>query len=179
MHFKQFIQKNNLVDIWRKMYPKKMQFTWRQLSLNLYSRLDYWLISRHLCHLVTSTDIRPALKCDHNAISIKLKLSDEKRGKGFWKINNNLLCDDLYKENIVNIIKKVQVEQAHIKVQQRWELCKIRIKEFSISYAKEIHLKKKRNTILISKTSFVHCQKIWIIILVKKFNKKLTKLKTN
>ena len=69
--FRKFIQKSKLVDVWRKMYPTKKQFTWRQNSLGVYSRLDYWLISTSLYSLVYSTDIRPALKCDHNAVSLK------------------------------------------------------------------------------------------------------------
>ena len=62
------------------MYPHKKQFTWRQASLGIYSRLDYWLISSSLYDLVCSTDIRPALKCDHNAVSLKLKVSSQARG---------------------------------------------------------------------------------------------------
>ena len=92
-YFKKFKKDHNLVDIWRHLYPDKRQFTWRQVSLSLFSRLDYWLISKKVCHLVQSSDIRPALKCDHNAISLKLKFKIVKRGKGFWKINSNILVE--------------------------------------------------------------------------------------
>lgn len=40
--------KLKLIDVWRKMNPQGKQFTWRQLSLGIYSRLDYWLISSSL-----------------------------------------------------------------------------------------------------------------------------------
>ena len=34
-----------LCDIWRKLHPNVFQFTWRQLSLGVSSRIDFWLVS--------------------------------------------------------------------------------------------------------------------------------------
>ena len=144
--FKKMIKKNNLVDIWRRFYPDKKQFTWRQMSLNLYSRLDYWLISSSICHLIQSTDIRPAMKCDHNAISLKLKVNDEKRGRGYWKINNDLLSDTIYVTKVNEVINAciLETEFNDLNAQQKWEMCKIKIKEVSMNYAKDINSKKKK-----------------------------------
>ena len=142
-YFKHFQQNNSLIDIWRQFYPSKRQFTWRQMSLGIYSRLDYWLISRHVTNMVYSTDIRPALKCDHNAISLKLKVRKQKRGKGYWKINNSLLNDVKYVSNVKNVIQSVRKEYSYLDVQLRWEICKIKIKEFSIKYAKICKSRKK------------------------------------
>ena len=137
LSFRKFIQKNKLVDVWRKMYPTKKQFTWRQNSLGIYSRLDYWLISSTLCPVVISADIRPALKCDHNAISLKLKIRSSVRGKGYWKMNNALLLDDSFKQYIKNLIQQVKLEYVHENPQVIWEICKIKIREFAIKYSKE------------------------------------------
>ena len=136
-YFKRFIQKNNLVDIWRKMYPMKKQFTWRQKFLGVYSRLDYWLVSAVLYSEIYSADIRPALKCDHNAISMKLKISSGRKGKGYWKLNNALLSDQYYINCIKNIIQKVKLELSKENPQIKWEVCKIKIKEFSLKYSKQ------------------------------------------
>ena len=135
--FRKFIKKNKLVDVWRKINPTKKQFTWRQNSLGIYSRLDYWLISSILCPTVYSTDIRPALKCDHNAISLKLKISSSARGKGYWKINNALLLDETFKNSIRNLIQKVKLEYVHENPQVIWEICKIKIREFATKYSKD------------------------------------------
>ena len=135
--FKKIIQTNKLIDVWRKMYPYKKQFTWRQVSLGIYSRLDYWLISSSLYKSVCSADIRPALKCDHNAVSLKLKVSSLTRGKGFWKMNNSLLTDDTFKLNIKNCIKKVKLEYSKENPQLRWEICKIKVRELTIKYSKQ------------------------------------------
>ena len=142
-NFTKFQKKFNLIDVWRKTYPERRQFTWRQVSLNIYSRLDYWLISKSHFSYICSLDIKPALKCDHNAISMKVKVTTKKRGKGYWKFNNSMLKDDVYKQMIKNIIKKVNIEYNNFNKQLKWEMCKIKIREFSMKYAHDV--KEKRN----------------------------------
>ena len=135
--FLTFIKKYNLIDIWRLIHQTKKQFTWRQMSLGLFSRLDYWLISPSLQYAVQNTDIRPAIRCDHNAISLKFKTSDNARGRGFWKLNNSLLYDKLFQECIIRIVNKVRLEYAQLCPQLKWEMCKIKIREFSLKYSKQ------------------------------------------
>ena len=43
------------------------------------SRLDYWLLQKDLTDFVQSVDIRPAIKGDHNAISLKLSFIKTKK----------------------------------------------------------------------------------------------------
>ena len=104
--------KLKLIDVWRKMNPQGKQFTWRQLSLGIYSRLDYWLISSSLYCYVQTTDIRPAIKCDHCAVSLRLKTDSVERGKGLWKFNNSLLCEIDFKNKIKNIIQALKVKTS-------------------------------------------------------------------
>ena len=151
VHFKKFITNNNLVDIWRKHNPEKRQFTWRQVSLGIYSRLDYWLVVANFTQGVLSTDIRPALKCDHNAISLKIKVYEEKRGRGLWKFNSSLLSDTRYKECIKDIIPKVRLESANFDIQMQWELCKIKIREYSVKYATEMNRNNRLQIINLEK----------------------------
>ena len=49
-------------------------------------------------------------KCDHNAISLKIKISQEKRGKGFWKLF--LLDDNMYVQNVKDLIRKIKIETS-------------------------------------------------------------------
>ena len=86
---------------------------------------------------VVRTDIRPALKCDHNAVPLKLKVSSQARGKGYWKMNNALLNDETLKYYIQNLIKKVKLEYSNEKPQLRWEICKIKVRELAIKYSKQ------------------------------------------
>ena len=110
----------------------------------MFSRLDYWLISRDAICLVYSTDIRPALKYDHNAISLKLKVSENKRGKGYWKLNNSLLNDITYLNEIKEVIRSVNYEFSYLDQQMKWEMCKIRIKDFSMKYVKQVYMNKRK-----------------------------------
>ena len=125
-YFNYFRVKNNLSDVWRCFFPDKKQFTWRQLSLKIYPRLDYWFVSKdHKC-FISSTDIRSALKCDHNAISLKIKISNEIRGKGNWKLNTSLINDELYIQNVRQLIQKTKIENCYLSKQLQLEVCKYR-----------------------------------------------------
>ena len=86
----------DLVDIWRVKNPQTKSYTWSQKSPTILCRLDYWLISNNLCDFVNSTDIIPAIKTDHAAISLVLGEIGEVKGPGMWKMNASLLDDEEY-----------------------------------------------------------------------------------
>ena len=96
----------NLFDIWRKLNPETIRFTWRNKSLKIQCRLDFFLISNDLGDPATSCKILNAPETDHPAISLHLKSDELKqdKGPGFWKFNNSLLEDSRYvnklRENI-------------------------------------------------------------------------------
>ena len=79
----------------------------------------------------------------HNAISLKVKVHGEKRGRGVWKFNSSLLQDQVFQENVKDVIRKVKLENAKLDIQMQWELCKIKIREYSIKYAIDKHKKDK------------------------------------
>lgn len=146
--------KLNLIDIWRKNWPDKRQFTWRQVSLGIASRLDYWLVNRELKTLIQSTDIRPSIKSDHNAISLKLKTGSNENGPGYWKFNASLCNDSKYKDCIRNVIKRsleYSKKQGYSK-QITWENCKADIKQNTIQFCKK-KLKKSELVQLQKKVS--------------------------
>ena len=64
-----FEGKLDLVDIWRSKNPDVKSFTWSQKSPQVFCRLDYWLISNNLRDFVELTEIIPAVRTDHDAIS--------------------------------------------------------------------------------------------------------------
>ncbi|RMX38950.1 hypothetical protein pdam_00016410 [Pocillopora damicornis] len=59
--------KLDLVDIWTIKNPRTKSYTWSQRLPQIFSRLDYWLVSTNLQDFVISTDITPAIKTDHAA----------------------------------------------------------------------------------------------------------------
>ena len=129
VNLKCLVKQFDLCDIWRKINPAKKQFTWRNLLLNVASRLDYWLIHNNLRSKVIVTDIRPAVRCDHNAIFIKLRLGDIKKGPGYWKFNNKVLKDEYYKRQIKNIVGNI--EKQNVSFCEKWEMVKIKCREFT------------------------------------------------
>ena len=86
----------DLVDIWRVKYPLTKSYTWSQKSPTILCPLDFWLISNNLCDFVDSTDIIPAIRTDHAAISIVFGKIGEAKGLGMWKMNASLLDDEEY-----------------------------------------------------------------------------------
>ena len=132
---KDLITRQNFVDVWRKLHKHEQQFTWRNLCLKIASRLDFWIISKDMMAKVVSTDIRPVLKGDHNAISLKLRLSDLSKGPGYWKLNTSLLTDENFKQEIKAIIEKCKNINEASEV-MKWETLKIKCREFAQKYGK-------------------------------------------
>ena len=97
----------DLVDSWREQHPHEMQFTWRNSSGKIKRRLDFWLISKRLLSRVTKTDICAYYDLDHSPVTISIKPEDiqEKRGPGYWKLNNSLLEDEEFVTKMSFVIK--------------------------------------------------------------------------
>jgi len=75
---------------------------------------------------------------------MKLNLIHNDKGPGYFKLNNSLLLDTVYKNKIKTSIQEIVSfnEQANPNV--LWEIIKGRIRDETIKYAS---LKKKRSSI--------------------------------
>ena len=71
---------------------------------------------------------------NHKAVIINVNL-DASRGSVFWKLNRKWLEDELYRNNIESIIQTACYNNIHLEDDLIWDLCEIKIKEFSIKYA--------------------------------------------
>ena len=56
---------------------------------------------------MNNVQIKPGYRTDHSSVELELKLSDFKRGKGFWKMNNSLLKDKEYVTKVKQTIHTV------------------------------------------------------------------------
>ena len=153
----QLCKQRKLIDIWRHTHVNTKQFTWRNMSLKVASRLDYWLVSKWIQGKILSNDIRPCFKADHNAISLKLTTSNILKGPGFWKMNTEILKDHLYKEKIKLLIKNV-IDKTNLSPMHTWEYIKIKVREFTERYCKN-KASKKRNTKLLLEKRLTELQK--------------------
>ncbi|KAJ8030403.1 hypothetical protein HOLleu_26824 [Holothuria leucospilota] len=127
----------NLVDIWRERHPMTKSFTWSSnILLGLHCRLDLFLISHHLSHVVNNLSQPLAIQSDHSMIFISCEMSSEKRGPGYWKLNNSFLNDS----NYIDLITKLIVDTSEIQnvedPSSLWEFLKFKIRKVSINYSK-------------------------------------------
>jgi exonuclease III len=88
-------QQFDLVDPWRINNPYKKQYTWFKSTPIKMSRLDFVLVSADIMSLAKKVDILPGYRSDHSIVTLKLQISDETTGKGFWKFNISL-CDQTH-----------------------------------------------------------------------------------
>ena len=123
---------------------RQKQYTWRNKSFNIASRIDFVFVSKDLKKDIIKYDIRPVVCGDHNAVTIMFKVAAD-RGPGFWKFNTNLLTKDDYCKGVRKIAQNVIREQntLYIPWKEAWEFFKIRVREYSIDYAKNMNLKNK------------------------------------
>jgi len=129
----------DLIDIWRVKNPNTKSYTWSQNSPLIFCRLDYWLISNNLHDLTTSTDIIPAIKTDHSAISLELNNNDNQiKGPGLWKMNCALLEDDRYVDDVKSKIPVWLAEGYKDLSDNRniWDWLKYNIRAHAIQHSK-------------------------------------------
>ena len=97
---------NSLVDIYRELNGDRRLFTWTVGNpVRKCARLDYFLISESLMSKTTEASIIPGYRSDHSIVTLELKLMDQNRGKGFYKMNTSLLRDKEYVQMIENVIR--------------------------------------------------------------------------
>ena len=126
---------NDLIDIWRIRNPDKKQFTCTQKKPLVRRRLDYWLVSTG----IQETNIIPAIKSDHSAITLTLNsLDKQKFGPSYWKFNSSLLEDASYIQLISSNYPKWLDEFKDVDDKRvLWDLIKYRIRQVSIKYSKQ------------------------------------------
>ena len=52
-------------------------------------------------HNTKSCNIIQAPAPDHKAVRLDVLISNRRRGKGYWKMNNSILIDEQYKTGII------------------------------------------------------------------------------
>ena len=141
----------DLEDIWRVQHPTDRIYTWKRNKPPIFCRLDMILISDDIIGNTVSTNISPGYKSDHSLVSIDFDFASQPRGRGFWKLNTNLLTDIDYVEKINccidEAIDKYRLENPDLKL----ELVKMEIAATSIQYSKNKAKSKKNIMEVLSK----------------------------
>ena len=88
---------------------------------------------------------------DHKVVTFKIKTVKNERGKGYWKMNCNVLKNKDYELGITEVYNNVVSEYAqHVSKSLLWDYLKIKIKEYSIAYGIQQARFRKQDLIRIS-----------------------------
>ena len=139
----QIVEHLDLVDIWRVLNPNDFKFTWKKAKPRIImERIDYIFVSTTLAKITTKATILPSFKSDHSFPQITLKLVEEKKGPGYWKMNTSHLNNDDYQKEIITILTECATKYNDVFM--RWEIMKMSVRGYSLKYGAR---KTKSNTL--------------------------------
>ena len=147
---KKVISSFDLYDTWHSKHPQLNGYTWCNSEDIPSSRIDYIFINRNftfdmkniIIRKIPGTNLGKRMS-DHRSIKITFNIDGNKRGNGYWKLNNSHLNDINYKTGIKKIISNLQNE--NLNSLEKWETFKLKSRDFSIQFSKEsIHNTKNR-----------------------------------
>ena len=141
-HLADLVTINNLKDVFRSFYPTNKEFTFFRSSAAP-SRLDGFYVAGDLLPQVCSVEHIASLS-DHCGVKMDMKLNISastrslKQGrKTYWKINNNILKDEDFLDNFLELWNWLLLQKpAFSDVADWWDkAAKPSIKEFCILFS--------------------------------------------
>ena len=141
---KSIMDKNELLDIWRVHHEQIKQYTWKSNHTPpIKCRLDYFLTSVSLLNVIENSEIITGIRSDHEPVTLTLCLNKEKRGPGYFKINNSILLDNEYQEKIKSSIEDIVEFNSGSDPCILWELIKGTIRNETIRFSSKKAKKQK------------------------------------
>ncbi len=132
-HFQHLLKFTESYDSWSQLNPNKLGYTY--YGSKVLSRIDYILASKHAIGQMKNLETKIAPVPDHKSVIVTIYLDSRKRGKGYWKLNNSHLQDECFVAELERIVDETLTEyEMCLSKKDLWDLCKIRFKEFAISY---------------------------------------------
>jgi hypothetical protein len=90
-----------IADVWRELHPLERDYTHHSVPHQMYSRLDYFFMTKGDMHRVEECRIGVADLSDHNAVYMTIHLNKRRRTT-VWRMNVGILND----KDLVERIKK-------------------------------------------------------------------------
>ena len=132
-----YCDNDKYVDIWREQHPNDCKFTWMaHKNVPTWSRIDYFLVSQSLRNQCVNSEILPSICSDHSLISMEFTSSENVRGPGSWKFNDEFLKNENFVIELRSFIKGFQRCYGYMNAIEKWELLKFEIAQFCRDYAK-------------------------------------------
>lgn len=170
-----FLNTNDMIDPWRTLNPTKKMFTWHRGDKR--SRLDYIFCSQHLLNVLKEVSILPGIQSDHSLLYININGGQEnKRGKGFWKWNSDLVHDLDYVNGVKQLIQQKEIELSALEdLSAKWELIKLAIRNYTIPYCcrkKKLNMQREKDldSEYLRLFNIVHTQEDVSDILMNQYN---------
>ena len=85
---------------------------------------------------IHSCEIVDVPHTDHKGVLIEFSSHNMSQGPGYWKFNSSCLSDPRYIALIKDVIRRARLEFSDCSSQLVWDICKIKIREASISFSK-------------------------------------------
>ena len=126
-----------LNDVWRDLRPNNPGFTWRRKNPTpIFERLDFFLISQVLCPMAYKPVVLPSCQSDHSMVKLDIRNKFFQRGKGYWKLNTQLLHDEEYVTKMNNLIDIELAQAEHYQSKMmHWEMLKLSAAGSTFQYA--------------------------------------------
>ena len=105
-----FLDKLDLIDVWRKRHPNKKEFTFRQKQPLVQSRLDYIFISSKVDKAVRKSEIMPSITPDHAGVRVEFNnlVDSFVYGKSYWKFNSSLCSEKDFVDGVKMKISEIE-----------------------------------------------------------------------
>lgn len=138
-YLKEYFEANDLIDIWRVSHGKEFRATFARDHPNfLRERLDYIIISASLQQHVNSVNILSTVFSDHQPVYCDMTIANHKPGKGYWKLNNSLLDDDTFVEQVILTVKEVFSVYKKSEICEAWDIMKMNVRQKALKRGIEI-----------------------------------------
>ena len=137
----EIIQNNDINDIYRILNPTTKQYTWHSNHKPpIFCRLDYFLVSSNIVNDISLCKITTGIRSDHSLVYFNLKIVNQPRGPGYFKLNNSVILEKEYQEKIKQSIQEIANINKESNPNTLWEIIKGTIRNETIKYTS---LKKK------------------------------------
>ena len=127
----------SLVDVYRKLNPHGISYTWSNSGHTQASWLDRFFVSQPLFKNVNSNRVLPCTFSDHEFVCLELSLDGiSSRRSSVWKFNSNLLADPDFRALISNLILAQKLKIASFPtLGDWWDNLKVLIRKSCISFS--------------------------------------------
>ena len=106
------LNNQKLYDTWRKVNPKRSEFTYHRPKSNIHSRIDRSYAPHNL--RIIQSYILPFQYTDHEALITEFILRSRIRGPGYWKLNTSILEHKTFKDATQNFCNDWQNQKVMI-----------------------------------------------------------------